>query len=282
LSGAKPPLIPYLSPVAFTIAVLAIDPMLVDPSVSAASTLTAGDVRSDVGFVNVNVIAQAVFAATVVATERISVPVSLFQSPDDPSELLSHVVTARLDEEAVAEPASPVIVTVDPIVKSQFTFRVTVIILLAVDTGVLCSIDLVLNVGTTTVSGSSPLATPYNVPPGLLIASCVTLPTVVPPSVSVAATFTVGEVRVLLGFSSENVIVYACPLVSVFPSATVSLSVPSLFQSPADPKALSGAEVTARSELVAVSEPASPVIVTIVPAGAVCVSDSSVTVSVLV
>ena len=121
LSGAKPPLIPYLSPVAFTIAALAIDPMLLLPSVSAASTLTSGDVRSDVGFVNVNVISQAVFAATVVPTVRISVP-SSFQLPVVPSELLAHVVTARLADVAVPDPASPVIVTVasdvPPVVRS--------------------------------------------------------------------------------------------------------------------------------------------------------------------
>ena len=120
LSGAKPPLIPYLSPVAFTIAALAIDPMLLLPSVSAASTLTSGDVRSDVGFVNVNVISQAVFAATVVPTVRISVPLSLFQLPVVPSELLAHVVTKMADV-AVPDPASPVIVTVAsdvPVVRS--------------------------------------------------------------------------------------------------------------------------------------------------------------------
>ena len=67
-----------------------------------------------------NVIAQGVFAGTVVATVRISVPV-LFQLPDVPSELCAHVVTARLDDVAVADPASPVIVTVvfaPPVVRS--------------------------------------------------------------------------------------------------------------------------------------------------------------------
>ena len=118
--GAKPPLIPYMSPVALIIAALDIDPMLPVPSVSAASTLTAGDVRSDVGFVNVNVISHAVLAATVVATVRMSVP-SLFQLPDVPRELLAHVVTARLADVAVADPASPMIVTVahdPPVVRS--------------------------------------------------------------------------------------------------------------------------------------------------------------------
>ena len=94
VSGSAPLVTPYTAVPGFTIAALAIDPMLLLPSVSAACTLTAGDVRSDVGFVNVNVIAQDVFAGTVVATVRIRVP-SLFQLPDVPSELLVQVVTAR-------------------------------------------------------------------------------------------------------------------------------------------------------------------------------------------
>ena len=107
-------------PVALVIAALAIDPMLLLPSVSAACTLTAGDVRFDVGFVNVNVIAQGVFAGTVIATVRISVPV-LFQLPNASNELLAHVDTARLDDVGVADPASPVIVTVvvaPPVIRS--------------------------------------------------------------------------------------------------------------------------------------------------------------------
>ena len=113
VSGSAPLATPETAVPGFAIAALAIDPMLLLPSVSAACTLTAGDVRSDVGFVKVNVIAQGVFAGTVVATVRISVPV-LFQLPDVPSELLAQVVTARLDDVAVADPASPVIVTVAP------------------------------------------------------------------------------------------------------------------------------------------------------------------------
>ena len=113
VSGSAPLVTPYTAVPGFAIAALAIDPMLLLPSVSAACTLTAGDVRFDVGFVKVNVIAQGVFAGTVVATVRMSVPV-LFQLPDVPSELFAHVVTARLDDVAVADPASPVIVTVAP------------------------------------------------------------------------------------------------------------------------------------------------------------------------
>ena len=112
LSGAKPPLIPYMSPVALVIAALAIDPMLLLPSVSAACTLTAGDVRFNVGFVKVNVIAQGVFAGTVVATVSFRLPLE-YHRPDVPSELFAHVATARKSPE-VAVPPSPVISTVAP------------------------------------------------------------------------------------------------------------------------------------------------------------------------
>ena len=121
VSGSAPLVTPYRLVPGFAIAALAIAPMLLLPSVSAASTLTSGDVRSDVGFVNVNMISQAVFAATVVPTVRISVPLSLFQLPVVPSELLAHVVTARLADVAVPDPASPVIVTLAsdvPVVRS--------------------------------------------------------------------------------------------------------------------------------------------------------------------
>ena len=121
-NGSEPLTTPNCTLLGALIAALAIDPMLPLPSVSAASTLTSGDVRSDVGFVNVNVIAQSVFAATVVPTVSTSVPVSFFQLPVVPSELLAHVVTARLADVAVSDPASPVIVTVasdvPPVVRS--------------------------------------------------------------------------------------------------------------------------------------------------------------------
>ena len=102
-----------MPPVALVIAALAIDPMLLLPSVSAACTLTAGDVRSDAGFVNVKLIAHDVFAGTVVATVRISVPV-LFQLPDVPNEPLVHAIDREREVVVVKDPASPVIVTVAP------------------------------------------------------------------------------------------------------------------------------------------------------------------------
>ena len=113
-----------------------------------------------------NVMAQLVPAATVVASVNIRVPVSLFQLPVVPSELELHVVTAKSLLVAVVDPVSPEIVTVDvvvPCVRAQFAFNVTVIRLVAPDTGVLCTIDLVLNVGTTTSIGFFPFGIPNNV-----------------------------------------------------------------------------------------------------------------------
>ena len=121
VSGSAPLVTPYTAVPGFAIAALAIDPMLLLPSVSAACTLTAGDVRSDVGFVKLNVIVQGVFAGTVAAAVKISVPIGN-HVPDVPSALFSHVVTARLDDVAVPDPASPEIATVasddPPVVRS--------------------------------------------------------------------------------------------------------------------------------------------------------------------
>ena len=72
---------------------------------------------------------------------------------------------------------------------------VTVISLLAPDTGVLCWIVFVLNVGTTTLSGAKPPLIPYLSPVALVNVACATVPmlVVLVPSVSVAATLTVGD-----------------------------------------------------------------------------------------
>ena len=73
-------------------------------------------------------------------------------------------------------------------------FNVTVISLVCPDTGVLCTIDLVLNVGTTTSSGCSPFVIPYLSPPGLVIAAWAIEPMLLLPSVSAACTLTEGDV----------------------------------------------------------------------------------------
>ena len=70
---------------------------------------------------------------------------------------------------------------------------VTVMVLVASTTGVLCTIDLVLNVGTTTSSGCSPFVIPYLSPPGLVIAALAIEPMLLVPSVSAASTLTEGD-----------------------------------------------------------------------------------------
>ena len=65
--------------------------------------------------------------------------------------------------------------------------------MLAPGTGVLCWIVLVLNAGTTTLSGAKPPLIPYLSPVALVNEACATAPMLVSlvPSVSVAATLTV-------------------------------------------------------------------------------------------
>jgi len=145
--------------------------------------------------------------------------------------------------------------------------------------------DLTSKKGTTTCSGLAPLLTPYTAVLGTVIAADVTVPTVTPPSFRVAATFTPGDVKAPVGFSSTNDNSYAVPFVKPT-AATVSSSVPALVQAPvstvlAPPSAFEvGSKPNAPA--LAVADPASPEMVTIDPAVAWCVVEVSVTVSVLV
>ena len=85
--------------------------------------------------------------------------------------------TVKLAASAVCDPVSPVIVTVDPVARSKLAVNETVNVLVAPDTGVLCRIDFRLNVGTSTVIGSAPFATPYSAVPGFVIAADAIEPT---------------------------------------------------------------------------------------------------------
>ena len=97
---------------------------------------------------------------------------------------------------------------------------VTVIKLLASDAGVLCWIVFVLNVGTTTVSGSVPFATPNNCDLGLVMAAD---DIAAEPD---AATFIVGDVLAFEGFVTSNLNEYFVPAVML--PTTVKVSVPEL------------------------------------------------------
>jgi hypothetical protein len=73
-------------------------------------------------------------------------------------------------------------VTVDPAGRSKSAVSETVNVLVAPDAGVLCRIDVTVKLGTTTFSGSAPLATPYSGSPGFVIAADAIEPTLTPPS----------------------------------------------------------------------------------------------------
>ena len=103
---------------------------------------------------------------------------------------------------------------------------VTVIRLVCPDAGVLCTIDLVLNVGTTTSSGCPPSVIPYLSPPGLVIWSMAIVPMLVDvPSLIDAFTLTEGDtVCVVVGFFSSNLIEQEVSFASLL--ATVSTRSP--------------------------------------------------------
>ena len=71
-------------------------------------------------------------------------------------------------------------VTVDPTGRLKSAVSETVSVLVAPDPGVLCWIDFRLKLGTTTVSGSAPLATPCRAVPGFAIAADAIEPTLLP------------------------------------------------------------------------------------------------------
>ena len=137
---------------------------------------------------------------------------------------------------------------------------VTVIKLLAPDTGVLCWIVFVLNVGMTTLSGAKPPLMPYLSPVALTIAAD---DIVADPD---AVTLIVGDVLALEGFVTSKPNVYVVPAV-MFPT-TVKVSVPELqapfpvvlpFEkviSPSSPASI-------RSTVAGADAPASPDMVTL-------------------
>ena len=138
---------------------------------------------------------------------------------------------------------------------------VTVSVLVAFDTGVLCWIVLTLNSGTTTKRGSVPLATPYSAVAGFVMAAWAIEPTLF---ASAAATLTAGDACPTAVFVKLKVTIHSVPD-TVTPDAVVSTSVPKLSQAPAGPRRLD-VDVTGKVAEVAVCEPVSPVIVTVEPA----------------
>jgi hypothetical protein len=161
---------------------------------------------------------------------------------------------------AVCDPVSPVIVTVDPIARLKLAVNETVNVL-----GVFCWIDFRLNVGTSTVSGSAPFATPYSAVPGFVIAEDAIEPTLLLlPSSIAAITLTDGDVCAAAVFVSSNVTTHAVHF-AVPPDAAVNTSCPEdCVHIPLVPNR-SDVEDTDKLALSAVCDPVSPVIVTVDP-----------------
>jgi len=112
-------------------------------------------------FVKANVTTQAVPEMVPPdAAVSTSCPVTCVHAPTIPRRL-DVDVTVKLAASAVCEPVRPVIVTDDPVGKSQIAVNVTVNVLVTPDIGVLCWIVLVLKIGTTTKRGLAPFNTPY-------------------------------------------------------------------------------------------------------------------------
>ena len=163
---------------------------------------------------------------------------------------------------AVCDPVSPVIVTVDPIARLKLAVNETVNVL-----GEFCWIDFRLNVGTSTVSGSAPFATPYSAVPGFVIAEDAIEPTLLLlPSSIAAITLTDGDVCAAAVFVSSNVTTHAVHF-AVPPDAAVNTSCPEdCVHIPLVPNR-SDVEDTAKLALSAVCDPVSPMIVTVDPVG---------------
>jgi hypothetical protein len=132
--GSAPFATPYSDAPGFVIAATAIEPTLF---ASVADTLTAGDDCAVAGFVKLKVTVNAVpDKGPPNAAVSTSCPVLCVQSPAAPRRL-DVEVTVKLSS-AVCEPVSPVIVTVEPFARLTSAVSITVSVLVAFDTGVLC------------------------------------------------------------------------------------------------------------------------------------------------
>jgi hypothetical protein len=172
-------------------------------------------------------------------------------------------------------------VTLDPFARLKFAVNETLNVFGRPAMILLCWIDFKLKLGTTTVSGSAPFATPYSSVPGFVIAADAMV------AVPDAAMFIVGDAVALAGFVIWNLNVYGVDATTLSPLCTVSVKVPELHApvpwvvpsekivSPPFPASISVTGLDA-------TPPMSPDTVTVEPsAAASAVSDTRVTVIVL-
>jgi hypothetical protein len=130
------------------------------PSFISASTITLGDVCCAAGLMRLNATKTGSPADTMPDAFRTSSPLLFVQTPACPKQL-DVELTANVTVSAVCEPVSPKIVTVDPDPKVMLPIKVTVKVLIAPATEVLCSMIETRNLGTiTTFRGCVPFSTP--------------------------------------------------------------------------------------------------------------------------
>jgi hypothetical protein len=266
VSGSAPLDTPYSAVPGFAIAADAIEPTMVPlPSLITADTLTAGDDCAVAVLVKVKVTTHAVSDVVPPDAVNTSSPGDCVHAPLVPN-WLDVEDTVKLALVTVCDPVSPVMVTVDPVARLKLAVNETVnMLLVAPDTGVLCWIDFRLKLGTTTVSGSAPLDTPYSAVPGFAIAADAIEPTMVPlPSLITADTLTAGDDCAVAVLVKVKVTSHAVSDV-VPPDAAVNTSSPGdCVHAPLVPNWLD-VEDTVKLALVTVCDPVSPVMVTVDP-----------------
>jgi hypothetical protein len=127
VSGSSPFAVPYSVVPGFVIAADAIEPtLLLLPSLIAADTLTAGDDCATLGLYKTKVTTHAVpDAVPPDAAVNTSCPVDCVHAPLVPNRL-DVEDTVKLALSAVCDPASPVMVTVDPVARLKFAVNETV------------------------------------------------------------------------------------------------------------------------------------------------------------
>jgi hypothetical protein len=134
-----------------------------------------------------------------------SFPLLFVQTPACPKQL-DVELTAKVAVSAVCEPVSPKIVTVDPDPKVMLASKVAVKVLIAPETGLLCSMVEVRNLGTiTTFRGCVPFAIPERDRSCFAIRDCSTYDTIVPACLISANTRTSGDGWLACGLMRSNV-----------------------------------------------------------------------------
>jgi hypothetical protein len=191
-----------------------------------------------------------------------SVPETCVQEPAVPRRF-DVEFTAKIDVFTVCEPLKPVIVTVEPVARLKLDSSVIVIVFGKPAIGVLCSMDLTVNIGTATVSGSIPLATPYNEVPYMVIAASAIEPTTMPfPSWILADTLTDDNVWAVALFFKMNVTVQDVSDGTPPESAVNPRSPGVRVHTPAVPRP-PDVDVTAKDPSSVVCDPVSPEINTV-------------------